>query len=129
MTSIPETDMTRHAHTPGPWHWVTAYALRPTNPDPRRGSVHTILEVEHWSYGFMASDIKQTLAEGEANARLIAAAPDLLAALRQTLAALTCCAKPAQCKGLAASAREAALAAIARVEGCTAMSHDMRVMP
>lgn len=56
-------------HTPGPWRMGYGYATR----DIRSGHRHIIARVD------------VVTEEGEANARLIAAAPDLLAAL-ETLA-------------------------------------------
>lgn len=70
------------AHTPGPWAWDDDLrALRPANPDPDRSAVHTIL-VNDGTFGFLGSDHKATEAEYQACCRLIAAAPDMLAALR-----------------------------------------------
>jgi hypothetical protein len=68
-------------HTPGPWHW---------DSDPVKGDEHgriryrvctvgqTITQVYHSSY-------EGGLTRAEADARLIAAAPDLLATLRDVL--------------------------------------------
>ncbi len=64
-------------HTPGPWHWPNdGAALRPTDPRPNDSAVHTIL-VAGGELGFLGSNPQDTLAEIEANRRLIAAAPDL----------------------------------------------------
>jgi len=69
-------------HTPGPWEWdESGYTLRASKPDPQRHAVHTILEVENWSYGFLGAPLAAALAESEGNKRLITAAPELLAAL------------------------------------------------
>ncbi len=71
-------------HTPGPWKW-DGYSLRPVNPDPDAHAVHTILEVDNFAYGFIASELAATIAEDNANRALIEAAPDLLASLREAL--------------------------------------------
>lgn len=71
------------AHTPGPWVWADN-ALRPAESDPDNSSVHTILMREGGS-GYLCSNWRKTLRELDADYALIAAAPDLLAAL-QTLA-------------------------------------------
>ncbi len=68
-------------HTPGPWTWE-GHSLKPAQPDPQRYAVHTIVTCSSGGYGFLASDHKKTAAELEADRRLIAAAPDLLAALQ-----------------------------------------------
>jgi hypothetical protein len=58
------------AHTPGPWNWTGLY-------------------IED-SEGMPIAQVRTpTILQGEANAALIAAAPDLLAALRLCLAQLT----------------------------------------
>lgn len=66
-------------HTPGPWIWDDN-TLRPANPNPDTSSVHSILDAES-GYGFMFSDVRATCAELDADRTLIAAAPDMLAAL------------------------------------------------
>lgn len=71
-------------HTPGPWKW-DGYSLRPVNPDPDAHAVHTILEVDNFAYGFIASELSATIAEDNANRALIEAAPDLLASLQDAL--------------------------------------------
>ena len=67
-------------HTPGPWQWE-GHTLAPVNRNPDTSAVHSILDAEG-GYGFLGSDHKQTLAELDADRLLIAAAPDLLAALQ-----------------------------------------------
>jgi len=76
------------AHTPGPWHW-DGYSLRPTDPDPDRHAVHTILESEHIGWGFVASDLHAVRQEADANLSLIAAAPQLLDAAQAAADLLT----------------------------------------
>lgn len=68
-------------HTPGPWAWE-GNALRPTDLKPGESAVHTILDDEHGGRGFIGSDFRDTIAENDANRRLIAAAPALLDALQ-----------------------------------------------
>ena len=72
---------TRTAHTPGPWVWRDN-TLAPEKPDFPRSNVHSILDAEG-GYGFLGSDRHATADELEADRRLIAAAPDLLDALRR----------------------------------------------
>ena len=69
------------AHTPGPWRW-DGNSLRPAEPDPDTSSVHTVLEREG-GYGYLGSNWRKTLRELDADYALIAAAPELLAALRE----------------------------------------------
>ena len=71
------------AYTPAPWLW-DGYTLRPQNPDYNRSDVHSILDAAG-GYGFMGSDSRETLRELEADRTLIAAAPDLLEALKDAL--------------------------------------------
>lgn len=70
-------------HTPGPWLW-DGNRLMPAFPDPAVCSVHSILDAEG-GYGFLGSDVKDTLSELDADRTLIGAAPDLLNALRTLL--------------------------------------------
>ncbi len=56
-------------HTPGPW--------RVTGPNVRAGHALLAIVCDHWA------DEKTPEPEKEANARLIAAAPDLLDALKE----------------------------------------------
>ena len=72
------------SHTPGPWKW-DGYSLRPVNPDPDTHAVHTILEVDNFAYGFIASELAATIAEDNANRALIEAAPTMLDALHMAL--------------------------------------------
>ena len=67
-------------HTPGPWEW-SGHTLRPSAPDPAVSAVHSILDADG-GHGFLRSKPSQTIAELDADRALIAAAPDLLAALR-----------------------------------------------
>lgn len=71
-------------HTPGPWKW-DGYSLRPASPDPDTHAVHTILEVDNFAYGFIASELSATIAEDNANRALIEAAPVMLDALHMAL--------------------------------------------
>lgn len=66
MTSIPETDMTRHAHTPGPW------TLGPLDPCG-------VLRPDGRSIAWCSAYPEE---QAHADARLIAAAPELLQAAR-----------------------------------------------
>jgi len=75
--------MSKQAHTPGPWevHWGEYYPevrkrFRPDHHSIVCGTVH----------GYMYSENRE--AEQRANARLIAAAPDLLEALNNLIAAM-----------------------------------------
>ncbi len=83
-TSEERRGMHSGSHTPGPWKW-DGYSLRPVNPDPDAHAVHTILEVDNFAYGFIASELAATIAEDNANRALIEAAPDLLDALHMAL--------------------------------------------
>lgn len=80
QTTTPATQATTARHTPGPWIWDDN-TLRPANPNPDTSSVRSILDAEG-GYGFMFSDVNQTWAELDADRVLIAAAPDMLAALQ-----------------------------------------------
>ena len=71
-------------HTPGPWKW-NGYSLRPENPNPEAHTVHTILEVDTFAYGFVDSDLAATTAECAANRALIEAAPVMLDTLHMAL--------------------------------------------
>lgn len=72
---------TATSHTPGPWIW-DGNTLQPEQRDPDRSQVHTILDADG-GCGFLGSDWRQTCAELDADRRLIAAAPELLEALRE----------------------------------------------
>lgn len=75
-------------HTPGPWHWPhDSNDLCPVNPDPYRSAVSSILTADG-GYGFLGSSTADTLAELDADRRLIAAAPELLEALREAMDAV-----------------------------------------
>lgn len=75
--------------TPGPWAWSeTGYSLRPAEPNPDVHHVHTILEAEDIGRGFRFAEFKDSLAEGDANLALIAAAPDLYDAAEAAAAVL-----------------------------------------
>ena len=70
--------MNTHTHTPSPWHPVTLGA----SPDHAWAIDSELVEIarlSEWPYN---------QAEAEANARLIASAPDLLAALKDAEALL-----------------------------------------
>jgi hypothetical protein len=67
-------------HTPGPW--VAEFSEAVSVLDGERGRVCTI----NWLKGPYGAFGRKPDAEGEANARLIAAAPDLLAALKAVVA-------------------------------------------
>lgn len=76
----------RNSHTPGPWSFSQFYE----GSSEIRPSKDSGLTVKGWSYGFrpiakVLTLDKRLIVEGraEANARLIAAAPELLTALRE----------------------------------------------
>jgi len=71
-------------HTPGPWTW-SDNCLHPVKQDPIKSAVHSILDAEG-GYGFVGSKVADTLAELDADRLLIAAAPELLEALRKMVA-------------------------------------------
>jgi hypothetical protein len=73
--------LARTHHTPGPWAWDRD-ALRPETPDPDVSAVHTILRDDGQGRGYLGSKPSATLAEIDADRALIAAAPELLSALR-----------------------------------------------
>ena len=105
--------MSAAKHTPGPWQWPhDSNELCPVNPDHRRSAVSQILYAEG-GYGFLGRSNSDTLAELEADRRLIAAAPELLEALQQLLYAVE-----AQCVTL--DHRAAACTAIAKATGSAA---------
>jgi hypothetical protein len=67
-------------HTPGPWQ-----ALKGEANSDERGTWGSIVEPYGFYVAAIWSDCQQLADEAEANARLIAAAPDLLKALREIL--------------------------------------------
>ena len=81
-------------HTPGPWH---------VEPSPDRVHFDIRADGVHVPHGS---------GKGEANARLIAAAPDLLAALEDVVASAQ-----ANCSGSLANAITAGQEAIAKAKG------------
>ena len=64
-------------HTPGPWAW-NGNRLGPVVKNPDAGHVHSILDAEG-GHGYLMSKSSDTLAQLDADYRLIAAAPLLLA--------------------------------------------------
>ena len=70
-------------HTPGPWVW-DGCTLKPANAAPDVSAVHSILDAEG-GCGYLMSDHKATLTELDADMQLIAAAPELLVALKDLL--------------------------------------------
>lgn len=93
-------------HTPGPWHLeVEADALHVYSP---------VEEVLHFTD---AGWDESTRATFEANARLIAAAPDLLAALEDALSCVAICPDHGVVPGARADRYDAARAAIAKAKG------------
>lgn len=70
---------TSKKHTPGPWEWE-GHALVPAARDHQQHAVHTIMEVENFAWGFVASELNAVREEDDANRALIAAAPELLKA-------------------------------------------------
>lgn len=72
-------------HTPGPWHDIgigTRHLISPSIDDDGKFAIASIFFPNYHPDGLTAARVEQ-----EANAALIAAAPDLLAALRAMLAA------------------------------------------
>ena len=80
-------------HTPGPWHYDIVTIGHPDNrinpcissghSDPSRASFIARIAWEGSTVPGMTSLAPATFEEAQANARLIAAAPDLLAALKR----------------------------------------------
>jgi len=110
-------------HTPGPWRYEAAGEQRADN-DMRHGVVaecNDLWVAACYRSGTSAPNEKssQAEAEAEANARLIAAAPDLLAASQQAMLAFTFNGKTAQGRALHQDALRKIRAAIARAEGRT----------
>jgi hypothetical protein len=104
------------AHTPGPWVW-DHNRLRPAVPDPDSSSVHTVLE-RGGGYGYLNSNWRKTLRELDADYTLIAAAPELLAALQALVQHHA--ANDADGSLAASPHLAAALAAIAKATGAPA---------
>lgn len=88
VSSCADHQPPRAKPTPGPWHWVSPTRLEPVVPDPQRSAVSVILS-EDGCYGFFGSDLAATLAEDQANRRLIATVPDLLDAAQAAEAIFT----------------------------------------
>lgn len=99
-------------HTPGPWAW-DHHVLVPERVDCAESNVQTIMVAETFGCGFVGSDWRATMAESDANMELVAAAPDLLKALREVVRRLVARA-PVELDGVAL---EVALAAIAKATG------------
>src|SRR6478736_7469534 len=81
MTSTPTLtggEMIMSDHTPGPWAW-DAGAIPPDGP----GRYADIYVLDEDREPIILAEFNDSLAEGRANARLIAAAPCLLKALKQ----------------------------------------------
>ena len=114
QTTTPAAQANTARHTPGPWLW-DGHTLMPAQPDPHRSAVHSILDAEG-GYGFMCGDVRQTCAELDADRTLIAAAPELLDALKMAAHCLQWHAAqhPA---GMDCKALEDARAAIAKATG------------
>lgn len=75
-------------HTPGPWKAVEGVGYVFTEGEPYGRGVMHVAQVRGWGHltgrgGGCAFDEDKAIAIQEANARLIAAAPDLLAACRE----------------------------------------------
>ena len=114
QTTTPAAQAATARHTPGPWLW-DGHTLKPAQPDPHRSAVHSILDAEG-GFGFLGSDVHQTCAELDADRVLIAAAPELLEALKLAAHCLQWHAAqhPA---GMDCKALEDARAAIAKAKG------------
>jgi hypothetical protein len=99
-------------HTPGPWAWANV----PTSCGVcfKIGPLYVERGTESHACIYADYPGKMALELGEANARLIAAAPELLEALK--LCAAVCASETMHKTGLI-DALEKALAAIAKVEG------------
>ena len=87
-------------HTPGPWHWVNPNSDEPRQSGEMRSSLRT---VQDWPAEFAFGRrlpkwiLDAEISDGdemEANARLIAAAPDLLEAVEMLLIGAAACAIP-----------------------------------
>jgi len=93
-------------HTPGPWEQGTQ----------TRGSTTLVARIET---GFAVAEMRNVhfREEAEANARLIAAAPELLEALQLAYSVLMDCIPDADCDLYKRDARRKARAAIAKAIG------------
>jgi hypothetical protein len=112
--------MSTAKHTPGPWHWPhDSNSLCPVNPDPEHSTVSEILYAEG-GHGFLGRSNNDTLAELEADRRLIAAAPELLASLREVLTIAQQCIDTSRLIRCERQALADAEAAIAKATGCAA---------
>lgn len=93
--------MTKTKFTPGPWKrgdcdrwiiWAPAYAsvgYRQPEATPEEGVVVAVVEARAWAHAGDYSDRRDAwLAESDATSNLVAAAPDLYAALEALLAKL-----------------------------------------
>ena len=70
------------SHTPGPWETQELeYSFRVVDHRAMKFNNSRICDVQHWSAGIRGPDRE----EARSNARLIAAAPDLLEALKELL--------------------------------------------
>lgn len=99
--------MTQAKNTPGPWmqHPNYPWIIKECNAPISDEGVTVASTTAHESSGFFPS-----IEQGRANARLIAAAPELLEALIDAVCALECCGKDYQ-------AAEKARAAITKATG------------
>ena len=78
--------MTKHKHTPGPWE---IEPLEVFGRHDRQGTAHVVLwDEDREGYTSVVTGIDYDDAESQANARLIAKAPDLLADLMDAAAQL-----------------------------------------
>lgn len=113
--AINQDESSAQKHTPGPWHHQTAFGTIYSQATCVTNAVASVLTKKNAG----GSDVKD--AEAVANGNLIAAAPDLLEALKTALSALQSASDSvAWHAGLAKqndSATEAARAAIAKAEG------------
>lgn len=87
MSGIEVATATPTAHTPGPWTWHDGHTLRAAEPDYRTSAVHTILSSDGGECGYLSSPNDKTMAELDADRILIAAAPCLLAELKNIVKA------------------------------------------
>jgi hypothetical protein len=102
--------MNTHKHTPGPWYPVTLDAS-PDHAWAIDSELHEVARLPEWT---------DNQTEAEANARLIAAAPEMLAALESLAVGLSPANVEMQRENLAdlcRVCREIAESAIAKVKG------------